>query len=191
MKYWATNYFRLVERWPQDISHRTQGSTLKRTWLPRQTEVSYHQQCRQCTQVDSHKRTWLNFTLFTFKVLPTRPQCTSQEAKPQKPQLVTTRLFDRTLLSSPLPKDKWLWKRWGGVEKMYLYICVFVYLCKSCERGDEELRKWNDSYETLNLQSPSPALHDLPSPDLTSANPVVKRQPQQKFFPAQAKRWWG
>ena len=127
----------------------------------------------------------------TLKVLPTRPQCTSQEAKPQKPQLVTTRLFDRTLLSSPLPKDKWLWKRWGGVEKMYLYICVFVYLCKSCERGDEELRKWNDSYETLNLQSPSPALHDLPSPDLTSANPVVKRQPQQKFFPAQAKRWWG
>jgi len=36
-------------------------------------------------------------------------------------------------------------------------------------------------------ESPSPALHDLPSPDLTSANHVVKRQPQQKFFPAQAK----
>ena len=53
-------------------------------------------------------------------------------------------------------------------------------------------RTWKESgttsYETINLQSPSPALHDLPSPDLTSANPVVKRQPQQKFFPAQAKR---
>ena len=71
---------------------------------------------------------------------------------------------------------------------MYLCICICVYLCKSCERGDEELESETTSYETLNLQSPSPALHDLPSPDLTSANPIVKRQPQQKFFPAQAKR---
>ena len=53
----------------------------------------------------------------TSKVLPTLPQCTSRE-EPQKPQQLTTRLFDRTLLSSPLPKDKWLWKRWGGVEKV-------------------------------------------------------------------------
>merc|ERR550517_318130 len=36
-------------------------------------------------------------------------------------------------------------------------------------------------------ESPSPALHDLPSPDLTSTNPIVKRQPQQKFFPKEAK----
>ena len=39
----------------------------------------------------------------------------------------------------------------------------------------------------LSFQRPSPALHDLPSPDLTSTNPIVKRQPQQKFFPKGAK----
>merc|ERR1719278_2206250 len=36
-------------------------------------------------------------------------------------------------------------------------------------------------------ERPSPALHDLPSPDLSSTNPIVKRQPQQKFFPKEAK----
>jgi len=36
-------------------------------------------------------------------------------------------------------------------------------------------------------ERPAPALHDLPSPDLTSTNPIVKRQPQQKFFPKESK----
>lgn len=37
------------------------------------------------------------------------------------------------------------------------------------------------------FQRPSPALHDLPSPDLTRNTPIVKRQPEQKFFPKEAK----
>merc|ERR1712088_430449 len=36
-------------------------------------------------------------------------------------------------------------------------------------------------------ERPAPALHDLPSPDLTSTNPIAKRQPQQKFSPKESK----
>jgi len=36
-------------------------------------------------------------------------------------------------------------------------------------------------------ERPGPALHDLPSPDLTRNTPIVKRQPQQKFFPKESK----
>ena len=43
------------------------------------------------------------------------------------------------------------------------------------------------SLDWIFFQRPSPALHDLPSPDLTSNTPIVKRQPQQKFFPRESK----
>ena len=43
------------------------------------------------------------------------------------------------------------------------------------------------SLNCIFFQRPGPALHDLPSPDLTRNNPIVKRQPQQKFFPKESK----